>query len=154
VRVIAGYLEGADGPALVAVARKALQCRKPLVLMKVGGSAAGARASVAHTGKLGGNDAVYDAMFRQFGILRARTVDDLLDFSSTLALAPLPRGGRVGIVSISGGASVLMADWCEELDLPIAMLSEATKARLAEVLPWFATVANPLDTTGRCHGRG
>jgi acyl-CoA synthetase (NDP forming) len=149
VGVIAGYLEGIDGASLARVAAAALRHKKPLVVMKVGASAAGTRATVAHTGKLGGNDAVYAAAFRQWGMLRAENVDDLLDWSQTLAHAPLPAGRRVGIVSLSGGAAVLMADWCEQLGLPLAPLAPTTRERLAAAMPWFATPANPMDTTGR-----
>lgn len=149
VKVIAGYVEGLARDDLLALAAKARARRKPLVLMKVGASAAGARASLAHTGNLVGNDAAYGAAFHQFGILRPQTVDELLDFSHVLATQPLPRGARVGLVTISGGAGILMADWSEALGLDVAPLAADTVARLKPVLPWFATPANPLDTTGR-----
>jgi acyl-CoA synthetase (NDP forming) len=148
-RVIAGYLEGLPGESLVRVAQSALAADKPLVIMKVGTSAAGAAASVAHTGKLVGSDQVYASVFRQFGIARAESLEELLDFSSALATERRPDGARVGIVSISGGAAILMADWCERLRLPMADFSGATLARLRRCLPWFGAVGNPVDTTGR-----
>ena len=147
--VIAGYLEGADGPALTAVATDALRAGKPLVLMKVGASAAGAAASATHTGKLVGVDSVYDAAFRRYAITRAQSLEELLDFSRALSMRALPQGAGVGIVSTSGGAAILLADWCERLGLRVVDFSDATTARLNEALPWFAGRRNPVDTTGR-----
>jgi len=149
IRVIAGYIEGIDGSGLVGLADAARERRKPLVLMKVGASAAGAKASMAHTGKLTGNDAVFNAAFRQLGIIRAHTPEELQDFAETLAACPLPKGPRVGVVSVSGGAAILMADWCQTEGLDVVTLAPETNTRLLEVLPWFATPANPVDTTGR-----
>jgi len=148
-QVIIGYVEGVDGAAFVDVARLARARHKPLVVMKVGASVAGAGTAATHTGKLAGADAVYNAVFRQLGVVRARSVEDLLDFGRTLSEARLPQGGRVGIVSISGGAAVLMADWCELSSLEVPPLTPDTRTQLQSVLPWFATAANPLDTTGR-----
>jgi acyl-CoA synthetase (NDP forming) len=147
--VIAGYVEGLEGARLVDLAQRALAARKPLVLMKVGASAAGAAASAAHTGKLVGSDSVYSAVFRRFGITRAESVEQLLDFSMALAGGRRPAGQRVGVVSISGGAAILMADWCERLGLDMARFGEATSARLRDALPWFGSSGNPVDTTGR-----
>jgi acyl-CoA synthetase (NDP forming) len=147
--VIAGYLEGVDGRRLIHLGRRALAAGKPLVLMKVGTSTAGAAASAAHTGKLVGSDGVYSAAFRQFGITRAESVEQLLDFSLVLASGRRPAGRRVGVVSISGGAAILIADWCERLGLDMARFGDATSARLRAVLPWFGSSGNPVDTTGR-----
>jgi acyl-CoA synthetase (NDP forming) len=148
-RVIAGYLEGLDGRRLVATARAALSADKPLVLMKVGSSAAGAAASAAHTGKLVGSELVYDAVFKQYGIVRAESVEQLLDFANVLTSRKPPCGPRVAVVSISGGAAILIADWCDRLGLQMPAFSEATTARLRQVLPWFSGIGNPVDTTGR-----
>lgn len=148
-RVIAGYLEGADGARLISVFGAALAQAKPLVLMKVGSSSAGAAASVAHTGKLVGVDAVYDAVFRRYAVTRAQSLDELLDFSRALAMNRLPAGSGVGIVSTSGGAAILLADWCDRLGLDVVKLAPATTERLEAALPWFAGRRNPVDTTGR-----
>jgi acyl-CoA synthetase (NDP forming) len=147
--VIAGYLEGVDGAELVRVATAALEADTPLVLMKVGSSTVGAAASAAHTGKLAGVDAVYDSVFRQHAITRAESLDDLLDFSRALAVPNLPRGAGIGIVSTSGGAAILIADWCERLGLDVVELAPETTDRLADVLPWFSAGRNPVDMTGR-----
>ncbi len=149
MRVVTGYLEGVDGARMIPLARKALRLARPLVVMKVGASAAGARASMAHTGNLVGDEAVHDAAFAQLGIVRAHSIDELLDYGHAFTLADPPKGSRVGIVSLSGGGAILMADWCEKVGLEVAPLDATTRARLAEALPWFATAANPLDTTGR-----
>jgi acyl-CoA synthetase (NDP forming) len=148
-RVISGYLEGIDGAELVSVATAAREARKPLVLMKVGASVAGAAASAAHTGKLAGADYVYDAVFRRHAITRAHSLDELLDFSRALSMPTLPAGNGVAIVSTSGGAAILIADWCERLGLEVVELADETTARLRETLPWFASGKNPVDTTGR-----
>ncbi len=148
-RAIAGYLEGADGARLVEVAKNALARGKPLVLMKVGASRAGAAASAAHTGKLAGVDAVYDAVFRRYAVTRARSLEELLDFSRSLSMSVLPAGAGVGIVSTSGGAGILLADWCERLGLDVVDLAPETVERLRLALPWFAGRRNPVDTTGR-----
>ncbi|MGH2947710.1 MAG: acetate--CoA ligase family protein, partial [Solirubrobacteraceae bacterium] len=148
-RVLAGYLEGLEGTDLLRVAGAALEAGKPLVLMKVGASDAGAAASAAHTGKLAGADAVYDAVFRRSGIVRARTIEELLDYSRALAAGRTPAGGGAGIVSTSGGAAILMADWCDSTGLTVTELADTTRSRLRDALPWFATGRNPVDTTGR-----
>lgn len=147
--VIAGYLEGVDGQELVALATAALEARKPLVVMKVGSSAAGARASVSHTGKMVGRDELYDAAFRRHGIVRADSIEALLDISRALAIASRPQGSRAGIVSISGGAAILMADASAAAGLAVHSLSRDTRSALEELLPEFATPGNPLDVTGR-----
>lgn len=147
--VISGYLEGVGGSELIALAEEALSHRKPLVVMKVGSSRAGARASVTHTGKLVGNDDAYEAAFRKYGIIRAGNIEELLDFSRTLGAVPPPRGANIGILSISGGAAILMADTCEQHGMTVPPLSADTVARLERVLPNFGTPNNPLDVTGR-----
>jgi acetyltransferase len=150
VRVLAGYIEGLrDGRRLLAVADRALEAGKPLVIAKVGRSAAGARAAVSHTGALAGQDRVYADVFRQKGILRPRDEEGLLDLVSAFALAPLPAGPGLGLVTHSGGAGVLMADRAEELGLAVPELHAETQAALRQVVPAFGAVRNPVDITAQ-----
>ena len=150
IRVVAGYIEGLkDGDELLDVADEARALGKPIVIVKVGRSAAGARAAMSHTGSLAGSDRVYTGVFRQKGIVRAYDVDELLDAVAALSLAPLPAGPRIGIVTQSGGAGVLMADRAEELGLEVAELTEKTKDALRGVLPAFGSFNNPIDITAQ-----
>jgi acyl-CoA synthetase (NDP forming) len=150
VHVIAGYIEGLkDGRTLLAVAEEALERGKPLVIAKVGRSAAGVRAALSHTGSLAGSDRVYSGVFRQKGIIRAANEEELLDLASALSLCPLPAGRGVGIVTQSGGAGVLMADRAEELGLGVPELAPETEAALRAVVPAFGSVKNPVDITAQ-----
>jgi acetyltransferase len=150
VSVGAGYLEGVkDGDGFVAVADKALALGKPLVLTKVGRSEAGSRAAASHTGSLAGEDAVFDGIVRQYGVIRARNEEHMLDIVQTFASTSLPAGRGVGIVTQSGGAAVLMADRAEEAGPTVAALSDKTKDELQEVVPAFGAVGNPVDVTAQ-----
>jgi len=150
VTVGAGYLEGVkNGDGFVAVAEKAMTLGKPLVLTKVGRSAAGERAAASHTGSLAGEDAVFDGVVRQYGLIRARNEEHMLDIVQAFATTPLPAGRGVGIVTQSGGAAVLMADRAEEAGLTVATLSEKTKDALHKVVPAFGAVGNPVDVTAQ-----
>jgi len=150
IRVVAGYIEGLkDGPKLLAVADEALALGKPLVIAKVGRSAAGARAALSHTGSLAGSDRVYSGVFRQKGIVRVEDEEELLDFVAAFAMCPLPLGPRIALVTHSGGAGVLMADKAEAEALQTASLSEATQAALQKVVPAFGSIKNPIDITAQ-----
>jgi acyl-CoA synthetase (NDP forming) len=150
IRVGAGYIEGfKDGPALLALAEAALAAGKPLVLTKVGRSGAGARAAASHTGSLAGEDAVFDGIARQYGMMRARNEEHMLDLVEVLTRCPLPAGSGIGMVTQSGGAGVLMADRAEELGLDVPALSEATQDRLRPVIPAFGALGNPVDVTAQ-----
>ncbi|MBI2152176.1 MAG: acetate--CoA ligase family protein [Candidatus Rokubacteria bacterium] len=150
VRVISGYIEGLkDGRKLLAVADRALELGKPIVIVKVGRSAAGARAALSHTGSLAGSDRIYSGVFRQKGIIRAAQEEELLDLVSAFSLCPLPEGRGLGIVTQSGGAGVLMADRAEEIGLSVPELAPETKSALRDVIPAFGSVKNPVDVTAQ-----
>jgi len=150
VRVAAGYLEGIrDGQALVDLARKCHELGKPLVLAKVGRTASGARAAASHTGSLAVEDALFDAVTRQYGVLRARNEEQMLDMLEALAGCGLPEGNGLGIATQSGGAGVMMADRAEEVGLAVPRLGEATQQALAKVMPAFGASGNPVDVTGQ-----
>ncbi|MFB4316012.1 acetate--CoA ligase family protein [Actinomadura sp. 21ATH] len=148
-RVIALFLESVRRPAEFGrVARRALEAGKPIVALKIGRSAVASRAARAHTGALVGDDAVVDAVFRRLGVLRVGSLEDLIVTAGLLAATgPLP-GPRLGVVTPSGGACEIIADRAEEEGLRLPPLAPSTVARLAEILPAFATPQNPLDVTG------
>jgi len=150
IRVGAGYIEGfKDGPGMLALAERALAAGKPLVLTKVGRTGAGARAAASHTGSLAGEDAVFDGIAAQYGLVRARNEEHMLDLVEVLARCALPNGKGVGIITQSGGAGVLMADRAEELGLSVPPLAEATRSRLQPVIPAFGALGNPVDVTAQ-----
>jgi len=147
---LAGYLEGTrDGRAFVAAARAARAAGKEVVLLKVGTTDVGQRAAQSHTGAMAGAAEAWKAAFRRAGAIRANGPEDLLDKSIALSRSRArPRGPRLGIVSMSGGAAVLMSDRAAEAGLTVPALDAATKARLGEHLPGFAAVENPVDYGG------
>ncbi len=150
IRVAAGYLEGlSDGAALVRLAVRCQQLGKPLVITKVGRKASGARAAASHTGALAVEDDVFDAVIRQYGVLRARNEEQMLDMLEALAQPRVAGGNGLGIATQSGGAGVMMADRAEEMDLTVPQLSAQTQRRLGEVMPAFGAAGNPVDVTGQ-----
>ncbi len=150
IRVAAGYLEGLeDGAALVQLAQRCQALRKPLVLTKVGRMAAGVRAAASHTGALAVEDAVFDAVIRQYGVLRARNEEQMLDMLEALCQPRMATGCGLGIATQSGGAGVMMADRAEEVGLKVPELMPETHARLVLVMPAFGAACNPVDVTGQ-----
>ncbi|MEK6710028.1 MAG: acetate--CoA ligase family protein, partial [Nitrospinota bacterium] len=147
-RAIALYLEGLrDGPKFLRAAGRALAAGKPIVALKVGRAAAGRAAALSHTGALVGEDMAYDAAFRQWGVTRVGGLEALFEVAHMFAVAPLPRGRRVGIVSTTGGGGALMADACGALGLEVPPPGERLRARMREALPDSPPAANPIDTT-------
>ncbi|MEV0593796.1 acetate--CoA ligase family protein [Nonomuraea cavernae] len=148
-KVIALFLEAIRDPAEFSrVARLALGAGKPIVALKIGRSRLASHTAQAHTGALVGDDDVIDAAFRQLGVIRVRSVEDLIITSGLLAaVGPLP-GRRIGVVTPSGGAAEIIADRAEDEGLELPPFAPSTVARLAEIVPSFGTVQNPLDVTG------
>ncbi|HEU5067802.1 MAG TPA: acetate--CoA ligase family protein [Sphingomicrobium sp.] len=154
IRVAAGYLEGLDsGDELVRLMQRCRELEKPLVLTKVGRMASGVRAASSHTGALAVSDAVFDAVIRQYGALRARNEEQMLDMLSALIGPRSVDGNGLGIATQSGGAGVMMADRAEEVGLTVPMLTADTQNRLASVMPTFGASGNPVDVTGEFVGR-
>lgn len=148
-RVIALFLESVRHPEEFArVALRARAAGKPIVALKVGRSRLASRTARAHTGALVGDDTEIDAAFRGLGVIRVRSLEDLVITAGLLAeTGPLP-GPRLGVVTPSGGASELIADRAEDEGLSLPPFGERTAARLREILPAFGAVRNPLDVTG------
>jgi acetyltransferase len=126
---------------------KEITRRKPICALYVGGSEAGARASLSHTGALSGTDELYNGVFRQAGIIRAQTLEDLFDWTWALANQPLPKGRRMAILTNSGGPGVSMADACNKAGLEVPLLSEDTQKKIRNFIPSTASPKNPIDLT-------
>ncbi len=147
-KVIGGYLEGAkNGAKFRKAAQNALKLKKPILIMKVGRTRAGARAASSHTGSLAGDDKIYDAFFRQMGIIRIETLAELTSFVIVHRSGRMPQGNNIGILSISGGAGVMMADKCESLGLNVPEFTGETRRMLETYLPPFGSAKNPVDLT-------
>lgn len=145
--VLVVYMEGLRRPAVFRrIAERAAAVKKPIVVFKVGRSEAGARSAVSHTGTLAGADRVYDALFRQLGIIRARTFNDLIDIPAALAAGHRARGRRVAILTSTGGAGTLLADSCGLAGLELPGPDAETAKRLA-ALDEGSAQRNPVDVT-------
>jgi acetate---CoA ligase (ADP-forming) len=144
--VILLYLESLGNPRRFARIARRVARSKPIVVVKSGRSAAGARATSSHTGALlGASDVTVDALFRQAGVIRTDTLAELFDVASLLANQPLPRGSRVAILTNGGGPGILGADACEAAGLEVPPLAETARAGLAAWLPSAAGIGNPVD---------
>ena len=149
--VIAAYLEGCrDGAKLEQALRLAYEAGKPVVVQKVGRSEVGTAAAAAHTASVTGSDQVYDAVFDRYNVFRCRTVDELIDVVYGCSAGVYPTRGRVCIVTLSGGAGVMMADAAYEVGLDVAPVSEASQSKLKALNP-FAAVGNPVDFTAQVY---
>lgn len=143
--VILLYLESFGNPRRFARIARRVSRSKPIVAVKAGRTQAGSRAAGSHTAALAASDVAVEALFRQTGVIRADTLDEMFDLAATLGSQPLPRGRRVAILTNAGGPGILCADTCEAAGLVIPELSQATKAVLRSFLPVTASVANPVD---------
>lgn len=147
-QVIVATFEGCrDGRRLIAALEASRAKSKPVILMKLGATEAGARAVKSHTGALAGEDAIYDAAFRQAGAYRARTLDELVDCAYAASRGCLPRSSRLAVVSLSGGIGVLAADVSTRNGLELPPLDDTAMAAIRTVFP-AAAGSNPLDTSG------
>ncbi|NND04937.1 MAG: bifunctional acetate--CoA ligase family protein/GNAT family N-acetyltransferase [Saprospiraceae bacterium] len=142
------YLEGLKDARRFMSAARAFARNKPIILLKSGKSAAGAIASLSHTGALAGNDAAYQAGFQRAGILQVDTIQQLFNMAQALAMQPLPRGNRLAIVSNAGGPGVLATDFLIGNEGILAPLSPETMERLNQVLPGHWSHNNPIDVLG------
>ncbi len=147
-RVIITYLEGIkDGNRLVRVVRETIK-NKPVIALKVGRSAAGARAAASHTGSLAGDDLIVDAAFKQAGIVRVANIDELFDMAEVFCNCPLPKGNRVAILSEGGGDNSIAADNAESHGMKVPVLSQGTQEKIKPFLLQGMSAANPIDYGG------
>jgi acetyl coenzyme A synthetase (ADP forming)-like protein len=144
--VILLYLESFGNPRKFGRLARSISRTKPIIALKSGRSAVGARATASHTGALlAASDVTVDALFHQSGVIRTDTLDEMLDVAELLVHQPLPAGPRVAIVTNVGGPAVMCADVCESLSLQVPQLSDETQAVLRMLLPHEASVSNPVD---------
>lgn len=146
--VIAGYLENiTDGDAFVHKAEQ-ISRQKPILLMKSGGTGAGARAASSHTGSLAGSETAYEVVFDRAGIVRCDSVKTQFDYAQAFADQPLPAGAGVAVITNAGGPGIMAADAVERMGLTFAALSAETIDALSSHLPPAANVNNPVDVLG------
>ncbi|MFI9104666.1 acetate--CoA ligase family protein [Streptomyces fildesensis] len=149
VGAIAAYVEGLrDGRSFTLAADRAARNKVPVVMVKVGRTETGARMAASHTGKLTGSDAVVDAAFKQFGVIRVDGLDQLQDTATLLARAKPPTADGVVVYSISGGTGAHFSDLATAAGLDIPRLSEAKQTELHQWIPDYLNVANPIDNGG------
>ena len=146
--VVLLYLESFGNPRKFARVASRVARTKPILAMRSGTSRAGARAASSHTAALAGSDAAVEALFWQAGVLRARTLEELLDAAVLLSSQPLPRGNRVAVLTNAGGLGILCADACEAAGLTLPPLAPETVAALEQVVPAEASSGNPIDLLG------
>jgi acetyl coenzyme A synthetase (ADP forming)-like protein len=146
--MVVQYLESFGNPRAFSRIAGRVARRKPILALKSGSTRAGSRAAGSHTAALAGSDVAVDALFRQAGVIRARTLDELIDVATLLSTQPVPRGRRVALVTNAGGLGILAADACEAAGLELPQPSDASRAALAEVMPAEGSSANPIDLLG------
>lgn len=155
--VIVGYLESVPDPRTFARVARHVSRSKPIVAVKAGRTAAGARAASSHTAALAAGDTAVEALFRQAGIIRADTLEELFDVATLLASQPVPPGRRVAVLTNGGGPGILVADACQRAGLLVPELSAPTQEQLRRLLPAGAAVTNPVDmvasSTARHYGQ-
>ncbi len=145
---LALYVEAFKEPQAFIDAARAVAGQKPVVAIKGGTTAAGAKAASSHTGSLAGSRAAYEAAFAQSGVIQAHSIQDFIGWSQALAMQPAARGNRLAIVTNAGGPGVLAADAADRVGIRLAQLSESTLAKLNEVLPSVWSHNNPIDVIG------
>jgi acyl-CoA synthetase (NDP forming) len=145
--VIALYIEGIrKGRAFIEAARRIVP-HKPIVAYYIGGSEGGRKAGFSHTGALAGPDPLYNGVFQQSGIIRARTIEELFDFCWVLGSCPVPSGNNVIIQTHSGGPGAAAADACDRSSLRVSSLQAGTLEKLRAYIPHTGSVDNPVDLT-------
>ena len=160
VRVVALYLEGLDDAArILPIAERGRELNVQIVVLKTGRSDVGQQATASHTGKVASSHAIYNDVLEQAGVIAVDSLTELVTAAETLAFLPNPRPcaeGMAGVtvLSASGGAGALLADYSDELGIPMAEFTAETAARLDEILPDFARKANPIDLTGQVTSDG
>lgn len=151
VEIVVAFMEGiTDGRRMMAIGERALELGKPILVWKVGNTDIGRQAATSHTARLTAGYELYRAAFRRGGYVEIRDVDDLIDISKVLLGRKLPKGNGVAVLTLSGGAGVLLADRCIEHGLTLPRLAPATTDKLSKILVSFASADNPIDATA--HG--
>ena len=144
-RVIALYLESFGNPRRFTRLAKRISATKPIVAVKSGRTAAGARAATSHTGSLAGGERAVEALLRQCGVVRAESIGDMLDLVAAFSRCPLPAGNRVAILTNAGGPGIMATDSLLSLDMQLATLADESREELRRFLPREASLQNPVD---------
>jgi acetyl coenzyme A synthetase (ADP forming)-like protein len=147
-QIIAQHCEDLkDGRAFAEVARRVSK-KKPIVVLKAGRTSAGAKAASSHTGALAGNDKIYEDVFNQSGVIRARSLRDMLEFARGIPVLPTPKGENVVIITGAGGSGVLLSDACIDNKLSLMTIPPDLDAAFRKFIPPFGAAGNPVDITG------
>ncbi len=147
-QIIAQHCEDLkDGRAFAEVAKRVSK-KKPIVMLKAGRTSMGARAASSHTGALAGNDKIYEDVLRQSGVIRARSLRDLLEFARGIPVLPTPKGENVLIITGAGGSGVLLSDACVDNGLSLMAMPPDLDAAFRKFIPPFGAAGNPVDITG------
>jgi acetyl coenzyme A synthetase (ADP forming)-like protein len=147
-QIIAQHCEDLkDGRAFAEVAKRVSK-KKPIVVLKAGRTLAGAKAASSHTGALAGNDKIYEDVFNQSGVIRARSLRDMLEFARGIPVLPTPKGENVVIITGAGGSGVLLSDACIDNKLSLMTIPPDLDAAFRKFIPPFGAAGNPVDITG------
>ena len=146
--VVLLYVESFGNPRRFGRLARRVARRKPILALKSGTSTTGQRAASSHTAALAGSEAGVEALFDQAGVTRAGSLEELIDVATLLSSQPEPKGRRVAVLTNAGGLGILAADACDAVGLELPPLGDETAARLRELLPAEASVANPVDMLG------
>ncbi|OCC00994.1 CoA-binding protein [Labrys sp. WJW] len=147
-KIIAQHCEDLkDGRAFAEVARRVSK-KKPVIVLKAGRTSAGAKAASSHTGALAGNDRIYEDVFKQVGVIRARSLRQLLEFARGVPIMPTPKGENVVIITGAGGSGVLLSDACVDNGLSLMSMPDDLDAAFRKFIPPFGAAGNPVDITG------
>jgi len=150
VEILTAFLEGTtEGHRLRRLGARALELGKPVLIWKVGNSDVGRQAATSHTARLTAGYELFRTAFREGGFIEVHDIDDLIDICKAFRAKKLPRGNRVGVMTLSGGAGVLFADRCIARGLTLPKLTDATRERLRGIVVAYASIENPIDTTAQ-----
>src|SRR5438067_8206949 len=148
--VIMLFIEGIrDVDKFISAARRAAEIRKPVIVTKVGRSGAGERAAASHTASMAGWSAAYDAVFAKYGFIVSNDLDEAVTIAAVLTTNPMPKGGRVAVLTVSGGAGIWGADTVAMQGLQVPELSETMQAEISKLLPSYGATRNPVDVTAQ-----
>ena len=148
--VILLFIEGIrDVDKFLAAARRAAEIGKPVIVTKVGRSGAGERAAASHTASMAGWSAAYDAVFAKYGFIVSNDLDEAVTIAAVLTTNPLPKGDRVAVLTVSGGAGIWGADTVSMQGLQVPELSAAIQAEIKKLLPSYGAAGNPIDVTAQ-----
>src|SRR6478752_707210 len=148
--VILLFIEGIrDVDKFLAAARRAAEARKPIIVTKVGRSGAGERAAASHTASMAGWSAAYDAVFAKYGFIVSNDLDEAVTIAAVLTTNPLPKGDRVAVLTVSGGAGIWGADTVSMQGLQVPALSEGIQSQIKQWMPSYGAAGNPVDVTAQ-----